>query len=161
LLILGYFSPLDEEISLIYTVWDGREWSQPYSLYTSADPPEWPRIEVGLGNQVHATWFTRDEAHIYDSDHGRYRVWAARRQADAPPLAPAPTLIPVPTPTATPDTVLASTPTPMPVVPAGSTPPEGIFTDADDAIRLAIALLPVAGLVGAILIIRRFGGRLR
>jgi hypothetical protein len=161
LLILGYFSLLDEEISLIYTVWDGQEWSQPYSLYTSADPPEWPRIAVGLGNQVHATWFTRDEAHIYDSEHGRYRVWAAQRQADAPPLAPAPTPVPVPTRTATPDVVLASTPTPMPAVPAGSTPPEGIFTDADDAIRLAIALSPVAGLVGAILIVRRFGGRLR
>jgi hypothetical protein len=159
LLILGYLSLFDEELSLIYTIWDGQEWSQPYSLYTSADPPEWPRIAIGLGNQVHVTWFTRDEAHVWDSERGRYRVWAAARQADAPLLTPVPTLVPSPTPAATPDVPLTFTPTPMPTVPAGSAPPDGIYTDADDAARLAVALLPVMGLVGAILIAKRLGYR--
>lgn len=157
LLVLGYLQPLEVNLSLIYVVWDGQAWSQPYRLYTSVDPPEWPRIAVGMGNSVHATWFTRDQAHIADPERGRYRVWAARRLADAPLLTPAPTLVPTPTPTATPAAPAVATPTPMPTVPAGSALPDDIYTDADDAARLAIALAPVAGLIGLIFIVRRLG----
>jgi hypothetical protein len=159
LLIPGYLSLFDEEMSLVYVSWNGEEWSQPYSLYKSVDPPEWPRIAVGLGNQVHAAWFTRDEAHIYDSERGRYRVWAAHQEVEAPALMPAPTLVPTPTPAGTLETPQAPLPTPLPPIPAGSGPPEGIFTDIDDALRLAAALSPVAGLVGVALIVRRLRGR--
>ena len=158
LLVLGYLSVLDEELSLIYTVWDGQEWSTPHSLYTSADPPEWPKLAVGMGNVLHATWFTRDEAHVWDSERGRYRVWAAARQVDAPLLTPVPTLVSVPTPTASPSVPPALAPTPMPTVPTGSAPPAGIFTDLDDAVRLAIALAPVAGLIAVVLVARRLAG---
>jgi sugar lactone lactonase YvrE len=160
LLVLGYLSPLEEILSLIYVVWDGQEWSRPYRLYTSTNPPEWPRIAVGMGNSVHATWFTRDEAHIWDAERGRYQVWAARRQADAPSLPPVPTSVPLPTSTVTPTVPVVSNPTPMPMIPAGSAPPSGIYTDADDTVRLVIALLPVGGLIGVLFVARRLWRRL-
>jgi hypothetical protein len=112
-------------------------------------------LAVGLGNQVHAAWFTRDEAHIWQSDWGRYQVWAAHRLAEAPALAPVPTLAPTPTPAPTAEGLSALPPTPLPPFPEGSAPPEGIFTDVDDALRLAVALSPVAGLTGAVFIARK------
>lgn len=154
LLVLGYLSPLEENLSLIYTVWDGQKWSQPYRLYSSNNPPEWPRIAVGMGNSIHATWFTRDEAHIWDSERGHYQVWAARKQADAPLLTPVPTPAFVPTPTSASATSLVPTSTPLPAIPQDSAPPSEIYTDFDDALRLLIALLPLVALIGVLLIVR-------
>jgi hypothetical protein len=154
LLVLGYLGYLEENLSLIYTVWDGQGWSQPYRLYTSNNPPEWPRIAIGMGNNVHATWFTRDEPHIWDSVRGRYQVWAARKQADAPLLTPVPTSAFVPTPNPTSAIFLTPTSTPLPVIPQDSAPPGEIYTDFDDALRLLIALSPLIALIGVLLIAR-------
>lgn len=147
LLVLGYLSPLDEELGLIHLIWNGSRWSSPNVIYASSDPPEWPRIDVGMGNKLYATWFTRDEKHIYDSERGRYKVWVSSFQADAPSRTP----VPLPTVSSTPtsDDVgqatpgLAMTPTPA-IAPESSGLPPGLYTESDEVVRLILALSPIA-----------------
>jgi hypothetical protein len=157
LLVLGYLSELQEELSLVYLVWDGTAWSRPLALYTSSSPPEWPAIDAGPGGHtLHATWFTRDEAHIWDSAGGRYRVWAASRQLDTSLPADSGAIIrPKPTPTAMSSAAVSPTPSPVPTISTTSNPPSGIYTDADDTVRLLLSLAPVALVIGLLLVIRR------
>jgi ligand-binding sensor domain-containing protein len=152
LVVLGRLSSPKEDLGLIHLVWNGSEWSPPTRIYASSDPPEWPRIDVGVGNLVHATWFTRDEMHITDSERGRYKVWESFYQADAPSQTPVP-LPPTPTPasaaleqtTSTPDV----TPTPTIAVDTSGLPP-GLYTESDEVGLLLLALSPVAVVVLAI-----------
>jgi len=154
LLVLGYLYPWEENLSLLYTVWNGEEWSWPYRLYTSSDPPEWPRIAIGAGGEIHATWFTRDEAHIWESERGRYQVWAATTGTSASllPASTTPTVAPAASPA--PASPSALTPTPFPTIPPDSAPPQGIYTDWDDVVRLAVALAPLAVLLGILCLFR-------
>jgi len=147
LLVLGYLSLLDEELGLIHLIWNGSGWSSPTVIYASSDPPEWPRIDVGMGNKLYATWFTRDEKHIYDSERGRYKVWVSSFQADAPSRTP----VPLPTVSFTPTSDdlgqatpgLAMTPTPV-IAPESSGLPPGLYTESDEVVRVILALSPIA-----------------
>jgi len=158
LLVLGYLSPLEEDLGLMHLVWNGSEWSSPTRIYVSSAPPEWPRIDVGAGNKVYATWFTRDERHITDSERGRYKIWVSSYEADAPPKAPV--SLPTPTPTPALDVPGQATPTPIPmpvpvIVPDTFGLPSGLDTDSDDVGRLILALSPVA-LILLIIVALRF-----
>jgi hypothetical protein len=155
LLMVGYLGPAEQDLSVIHTVWDGQEWSAPYGLFTAPDPPEWPRIAVDPYGDAHATWFTRDLAHIWDSERGRYQVWGATRLVDSAQArwTPAPA-------TPSPSTTLTLTPTPSAApptadIPNDSAPPRGLYTDIDDALRLLLALAPVAAALAAAFIVRR------
>jgi hypothetical protein len=159
LLVLGHRFSLEEDLGLFHLVWNGSEWSLPALIFASSDPPEWPRIDVGVGNQVYATWFTRDEEHIKESERGRYKVWVSYYQASAPPQTP------VPLPTLTPTPALAtagratSTPIPTPtpvIVPGTSGLPAGLDTESDEIGQLLVALSPVAGVL-LIIVALRFG----
>jgi hypothetical protein len=146
LLVLGYRYSLDEDLSLMHLVWNGSEWSRPSTIYTSSDPPEWPSIDVGAGNQVYATWFARDERHIHDSERGRYKVWVSSYQASAPAQTPAPVAVSTPTPVLGGLDQVAPTPTstPLPVIdPDSSGLPPGLYTESDEIVRLALTLSPV------------------
>jgi sugar lactone lactonase YvrE len=156
LLVLGRLSSLEEDLSLLHLVWNGSEWSSPTRIYTSIDPPEWPRIDVGAGNKVYATWFTRDEKHIHDSERGRYKVWVSSFQASAPSQTP----IPAPAPTST----LPSAPeqaTPIPVMtpelgiaPDSSGLPSGLRTENDEIGQLILALSPAVVVLLAVVVLR-------
>jgi hypothetical protein len=150
LLVLGYRSSLETELGLIHLVWNGSQWSSPTVIYASSDPPEWPRIDVGAGNKVYATWFTRDKKHIYDSERGRYQIWVSSYQADAPAQTPAP--LPTPIPTLTPDVSSQATPgptaAPAPIVLTDDSGlPPGLYTESDEIGRLILALSPIAVIV--------------
>jgi ligand-binding sensor domain-containing protein len=138
-----------EDWSVLHIVWNGTTWERPVPVFTSSDPPEWPRIAIGGGNKIFATWFTRDKAHIADSERGRYQVWAAFTLADAPALTPVPppTATPIPEPTATPD----GGATPTPTLPWAKATPLGslddLYTDYDDIGQLLLALLPIGTIV--------------
>jgi hypothetical protein len=151
LLALGYLSSsVEEELGLIHTIWNGSEWSSPSVIYASNNPPEWPRIDVGVGNKVYATWFTRDERHIIDTDGARYKVWVSSYQADAPSQTPVPpaTQIPTLTPQASDRMAFSSTMVPAPVVPRdGSGLPPGLYTESDEVGRLMLALSPITVIV--------------
>lgn len=145
LLVLGRLYSLEEDLGLIHLVWNGAEWSSPTLIYASSDPPEWPRIDVGAGNQVYATWFTRDERHIWDSEKGRYKVWVSSYQTDAPLYIP--TLFPASSPTLTLEIVEEKS-SPVPtlsrlVTPGNSGLPSGLYTESDEIFQLLLALSPV------------------
>ncbi|NLE45691.1 MAG: hypothetical protein GX620_13295 [Chloroflexi bacterium] len=156
-LVLGRLSPSEEDLSVLHLEWSGEQWLPAEKVFTSADPPEWPRIAIGRGNRVFATWFTRDREHIWDSAQGRYQVWSAYHQSDAPEQTPVPypTASPSPAPTLTPQPVLATTVTPSPVLPPGTSGlPVRLDTEDDDLVLLAIALSPVVTLVLAVAVFR-------
>jgi hypothetical protein len=157
LLVLGYLYPTDENLALIHLIWDGTAWSSPNVIYASSDPPEWGRIDIGAGNQVYATWFSRDAAHIFDTENALYKIWASFYRADAPALTPAPpsTAAPNPTPSATSqEGVSTVTPTPIVIAPGSSGLPPGTFTESDDVLRLLAALLPTIALLLIIVVLR-------
>lgn len=147
LLVLGMFYSPTEELGVIHLVWDGASWSSPTRVFASKDPPEWPRVAVGAGNQVYAVWFTRDERHVDDSEHGRYKVWVSSFTADAAPQAPPP--LPSSTSIATPAANIGGSEashTPTPTQAAGqvtSEPPQGIYTENDELGQLVLALSPI------------------
>jgi len=157
LLVLGYLYSAEEDLGLMHLVWNGSEWSAPSRIYASKDPPEWPRIDVGAGNQVYATWFTRDERHVADTDGSRYRVWVSVYQASAPSQTP----VPLPTPTPPPavdalgQAISTPIPTPPPFIdPATSGLPPGLYTESDEIGRLLVALSPVAVILLGVLALR-------
>ena len=133
-------------LGVYHLVWDGIKWSLPYRIFLVRNLyPEYPKIVVHAGNQLHAAWFTR-EGSIWDQTANR-EVWYANAQSNTPHQAvtPMPTFTAV-SPTATPS------PTPMATIyptlePDGTGLPDGLYTESDDVLRLAIALLPVALMV--------------
>jgi hypothetical protein len=155
LAVLGRLSPSEESLSVLHLVWDGMTWSSPARVFTSLDPPEWPRIAIGGGNKVYATWFTRDREHIYDTEHAQYQVWCASSQSASPAETPVPPPTSTPTLTATPLPTATPTATPYPTLaPGESALPDGLYTESDDLLRLLIGLAPVLILVTVILAIR-------
>ncbi len=155
LMVLGGLSPSEESLSVLHLVWNGMTWSSSVRVFTSLDPPEWPRIAIGGGNRIYATWFTRDREHIYDPDNGQYQIWCASSQSASPAQMPVPPPTSTPTPTATPLATATPTATPYPTLAPNGTPlPDGLYTESDELLQLLIGLAPVLILVTAILAIR-------
>jgi hypothetical protein len=169
LVLVGRTAADQKTLSVLHLTWDGTTWSKPEAISTlSGDVPEWPRIAVGLGNQLHVVWFVRDRAHTWDTS-GYYRIWYAHGVAPAPALTPVawPTHTPTPelgpvktTPTATPRSAPTPTPTLDPaaaslIVPIGTT--DAVYTESDELMLLAKSLIPVALIVAAVIV----GVRLR
>jgi hypothetical protein len=156
LVLVGRTARDQRSLSVLHAAWNGSTWSGPESISTlMGDVPEWPRIAIGLGNQLHVTWFVRDQAHIFDTENGKYQVWYSRGTSAAPatpPLPAWPTL--TPTPAARVVTLPTATPTLAPVV--APEPPhvssESLYTEAGSMIVLAKSLLPVLLLVAALAI---------
>jgi hypothetical protein len=154
LVMSGRLDQDQRSLSILHLVWNGSSWSEPIPIvtYSNGDVPEWPRIVVGLGNQLHATWFTRDRANVFGADSGSadYRVWYSRGVADAP--AATPMAYPTPAPTALPTVfvpVQQVQPTAPPisdVVPSASN--AALATEMDDLAVIAISAAPVLALVG-------------
>jgi hypothetical protein len=160
-------SPNDKPtFSVMHVAWDGSKWTEPEIItQVKGDVPEWPRIAVGLGNQVHVTWFTRDEANVFGNvalgaaERFGYKVWYSQRTVDAPAIAPIiyPTSTPVPT--ATPEPLVQAA---EPTLPAlldrtpSSVDYQSLRTEVDDYPLLLLSGLPVALLfLVSYLVIRR------
>jgi hypothetical protein len=157
LLVLGHLYSLEDDLGVIHFVWNGRTWSLPTLIYASSNPPEWPRIDIGAGNQVYATWFTRDERHITDSERGRYKVWVSFYESEASSEMADP--LPSPSPSPAIDETDAVTPTPT-VPPAldtsleGSGIPDGLYTESDEVGQLFLALSPIILMLLGIIALR-------
>jgi hypothetical protein len=166
LLMVGRTKAEEQGISVLHLVWDGTTWSSPKTITTLfGDVPEWPRIAIGNGNQLHAVWFVRDEEHIWDSDKQEYEIWYAQAQADAPAktaVAQLPTPIPLPTPTSLPLSVPSPTPTVDPGINRVPASPEAagtIYTEVDDVLLLIQSLLPALLIVIVVVVIIRLWRR--
>lgn len=158
LLVLGYLSSVEEELGLIHLVWNGSEWTAPTVIYASSDPPEWPRVDVGAGNIIYATWFTRDERHITESDRGRYKVWVSSYQADAP-FQPSPLPVLPPTPVSEASGLVTPRATSVPTsaaAPDSPSLPTGLYTEHDEVGQLLVGLVPIA-IILLVIVAQRLG----
>jgi len=148
-------------LGVYHLVWDGTGWSPPTRIFaTEGLYPEYPKITVHEGNQLHAAWFTREES-VWDQDVSRV-VWYSGGQSFAPHQA----VTPLPTPTPKPPTPTPSptpTVTPYPTVSFENTGlPNGLHTESDDVLRLAIALSPVVLVIVVVVVAKRYcSGKLR
>lgn len=156
LLVLGRFSNLELDLGVIHLVWDGSEWRSPVRIFASSNPPEWPRINIGAGNQLYATWFTRDERHIEDPERGRYKIWVSSYQADAPsqPSPPSPMPAPGGTPTVSEEAVTPTTAAVPPIDTGTSGVPSGLYTESDEVGWVIVALLPTVAILLVVLVVR-------
>jgi hypothetical protein len=85
LVLVGRTAADQTSLSVLHLVWNGSGWSSPETITTlTGDAPEWPRIAIAQGNQLHAVWFVRDQADLFISDNGRYTVWYAQGTGRAP-----------------------------------------------------------------------------
>ncbi|HAJ37844.1 MAG TPA: hypothetical protein DCL15_19415 [Chloroflexi bacterium] len=158
---------------LLHLIWNGSGWSAPTTIASYAgDMPEWPRIAVGLGNQLHVVWFVRDAENLFNSDAGNYQVWYATSTTDSPPIAPVPAPD-IPPPTLNPNAAvvsMAAAPTPTsqikPVVVENATRPKvapallpNIQSENDEVLLLVLAIAPVVaaifGVIGLFILWRR------
>lgn len=145
--------------NLTHIVWDGAAWSEPDIIRQYRDDlPEWPVIAVGLGNELHVTWFVRNEAAVFDSDRGQYTIWYTHRTIDAPSVTP----IPEPTLPATataPPVAQIQVPTPRPtatqVLISGVVDPSRPYSEQDYVLLVAISILPVLLIVTGIIVYQR------
>lgn len=161
LVFAGRRTSVEEKVSLMHLEWGGSSWSSLDTIATyDGDVPEWPRIAIGNGNQLHVTWFVRDEANLFNPDTTNYRVWYARGQSAAPYVAPVAVPIPTPVPSTVLETALQET---LPLTlsthllderlkqPAEQEVTLGsLMTENDDIMLLTMSLLPVTLLLGVI-----------
>lgn len=101
LLMVGRLSQDAQRLDVLHLTWNGQQWSLPEVVaeMQNGDVAEWPRIAVGLGNALHAVWFTRDRNNIFvsDSPTADYRVWYSQGLSSAPAIQPVPYPTPAPT----------------------------------------------------------------
>lgn len=154
LVLVGILDPKQVgSLNIVHLIWDGVAWSSPQIVATFyGDAPEWPRLAIGNGNQLHAVWFVRDEEHIWESGKQQYQIWYARGQTDAPEIPPV-TLEPTATPTVTSTPTAAPTHTPTPTltptidpnltrISSASGVAASIYSETDELILLIQSLLP-------------------
>ncbi len=151
-------------LGVYHLVWDGRRWSEPepIAVYPEDRFPEYPKLDISQGNQLHVVWFVRDNLWQL----GEYQVWYSSRTVDAPTRLPPPTPTPTPGPTATPTPTITPTATPMPPIwSKAAMDRRAIYTENDDVADLLLSLSPlgliVLGLWGARRWKRRHSSRLR
>lgn len=143
-------------LGVYHLEWDGEAWSPVERIYGGAGFPEYPKIAVSQGNQLHVVWFVREMlGYSADQDSGPHQVWYSSSQSTAPHqvVTPLPTATPMP-PTPTPRP--APTATVYPTVSFDHTGlPDGLYTESDEVFQLTIALSPVALLVLTVIAVRR------
>lgn len=116
LVIAGRINTDQENLNVLHLVWDGSKWIGPEVIKSLVgDVPEWPRIAVGLGNQLHVVWFERDQANIWNPDSGRYSVWYAFNISNAPSVSPVRVKQTAPAFTITPTQQATATPSASPI----------------------------------------------
>jgi hypothetical protein len=139
--------------TLMHLTWDGRGWSAPETIMQRAGYlPEWPRLVVAGGTELHVVWFTRHdlETQTADEDPRFYQVWYSTQTVTAPASTALPIFTPTPERMPTP-TEPAITPTPIPTLapmiaqaPPISSRPAG---ESSGMITIGVALLPLIGML--------------
>jgi len=151
LMVVGRLSPEEDRPGVYHLEWDGTSWSPPTAIYWGAGFPEYPKIVISEGNQLHIAWFVRET--LWEG--GNNEVWYSSSQSASPAQTPVPLPTSTPPPTATPLATATPTATPYPTLaPSGTALPDGIYTESDELLRLLIGLAPVLILAMAIFAIR-------
>lgn len=154
LLVVGRESADPNAVLGVYHLqWNGSEWLSPERIFVAGGLlPEYPKMFISEGNQLHAVWFTREGSEF--EDFASREVWYARGQLDAShsSVTPRPTATAVP-PTPTPTE--APRATPLPTLGSEDTGlPGDLKTEYDDLARLALALLPLVLIILIVMVLR-------
>jgi hypothetical protein len=90
LVMVGYVTG-STTMSLLHSEWDGKAWSAPSVVLGSPPYPEYPRLAVGQGNQLHLVWFDGDRPSVDRSQIGIYYSGATTTapKVTARPVPPA------------------------------------------------------------------------
>ncbi len=167
-------------LRLLHLIWNGKTWSEPEIIasddaYPDLDKvtrmdgkrlhvyPEWPHAVIS-GNELHVTWFTRNEKDLFASGQAYYQVWYSARHIDGPAVAPLTLFTPVPTaavPTLSPSPAPIPPPTIAPAI--LSAPPVGgaLAWEAPGVLDLGIAVLSATALLALAIGARVMLGRRR
>jgi hypothetical protein len=150
-----------ETPGLYHFEWDGQRWYPPVQVYNGGLLPEYPRIVIERGNQLHATWFLR----YSDFDNSKpHEIMYAKGETSAPRLEPSgvPTIKPITEIvsqvdvirpghlTATPQILGNPTLEPAPYVSSRS-----LYTEKDEYKVLLLSLAPVFIILGTLIIVVR------
>jgi hypothetical protein len=155
LVLVGRRGPEDSALGLYHLVWNGQGWSEPELIIRyESDVPEWPRIAVGMGNQLHVVWFVRGADDAFDSESGDYRVYYSQGVSGSPALeaaddvveTSAPVLLPLSAGSVETDTSSTSEQLTEEQLrePSRSISVAGLMSENDDVLLLALSLLPAA-----------------
>lgn len=166
LALVGRTDPQERRLSLVHLVWDGSRWSSPEVVVTLEETqgvPEWPRLAIGRGNELHLAWFVRPADHIWDANPKFYEVWYTQGRAAAPRLA----AVPYPTSTPPPQPTVFIAPSPQPPtprpdfsgIPVSPDTVNSIYTEQDELTNIAIALVPTSLVVGVVIAVVRLRRR--
>ncbi len=139
--------------------WDGTNWSVPMLVYKSDNFPEYPHIVVSQGNQLHATWFVRQD--VFNAVVPN-QVWYAHGVSTAPEVQPAAVdatdgtqMAPGGTAAASGDGVSSQTSATEDWRNSPHSDTSSVYTEMDDYRMLLISLLPVAILIVAVILYSR------
>ncbi len=139
--------------ALLHLVREGERWLEPVVIVENGLFPEWPRLGIAGGNQLHAVWFTRNSLY---SENDTRQVWHSTLSVDAPAVTPLPlfTATPLPLPTAPPTTTPLPTVLPAPIARARviDEPPAW---ERPAMLMIGAALLPAAALLGLVVVVAR------
>ncbi|MCG3207996.1 MAG: hypothetical protein FOGNACKC_01597 [Anaerolineae bacterium] len=147
--------------SILHLEWNGKTWSEPEVIFTSSEMPEWPKIAVANGNELHVVWFVY---HYDTKERERYQIWYANKK-----LITVPTATPRPLPSPSPTPQIIGTPAVTPTLVPTILPPEianipvsnpgVIYTETDELITVAISVIPAVLIIGLVVFgYRRFRG---
>jgi hypothetical protein len=150
---------IDQATTHLYHLeWDGQSWSTPFPIYKESWYAQYPRLVIDRGNQLHATWYIRED--LFE-DNTPHQVWYAHGQSLAPTetvVEVQPTATPLPTATALPTPTPIPTSTVEPAVLQAAAPTQitdSLYTDYDEIFVLVQSLLPAIFIIGLIIIIVR------
>lgn len=99
-------------MGLLYSEWDGQNWSIARIIAEPPPFPEYPRLAVGEGNRLHAVWFGGDRESV---DRNPVGIWYSTAQTSAPRIARESPIVPKlsPTPGALTPATARAFPTPV------------------------------------------------
>jgi len=84
--VAGRTNPHSQRNAIYHLTGDGESWSEPEMVFDSDGAPEWPRLAIGNGNELHLVWFERNAGQVWDSEKSRYRIWYSHARTDAPAI---------------------------------------------------------------------------
>jgi hypothetical protein len=151
-----------ETPGLFHFEWDGVRWYPPTQVYNAGLLPEYPRLVIDRGNELHATWFVRHDSYANDIPH---QVLYAKGISAAPRVEPAvvePRDEPVQAPVTQAEVSIPGQQRATPEVkntPVYVSDPyvssRSLYTENDEYVLLLFSLAPVVVVLGVIVIIVR------
>ena len=80
-LVMVAFASGSSTLALLHSEWDGTGWTSPKTIAGAPPFPEYPKLAIGQGNQLHVVWFSGNRETI---DRDATGVWYSTATTSAP-----------------------------------------------------------------------------